>query len=57
MKSHFLHMLLYATLVATFFGVLMRDTTRGRLRLAGTIWLVMVVGALLLAYLMFPFPE
>lgn len=56
MKSHFLHMLLYSTLVSTFFAVLMRETTRGRLRLGATIWLVMVVGALLLAYLMFPFP-
>lgn len=57
MKSHLLHLLLYSSLVSAFFGLLMRDTTRGRLRLGAIIWAAMVGGALVLAYLMFPFPK
>ena len=57
MQSHFLHMLLYSTIVATFFGALLRRTWRDQLRLGGMIWLTMVGGALLLAYVMAPFPR
>jgi len=57
MKSHFLHMLLYSTLVSTFFAVLMRETRRERIRFGAILWLVMVGGGLGLAYLMFPFPD
>ena len=57
MRSHFLHMLLYSSLVSTFFAVLMRDTRRERLRFGAVLWLVMVGGGLGLAYLMFPFPD
>ena len=56
MRSHFFHMLIYATVVAVFFAVLLRRTPRGQFRLGGTLWLAMVGGALLLAYLMAPFP-
>jgi hypothetical protein len=57
MNSHFLHLLLYSTLVATFFAVLSRSGTRARLRLGAVLWLAMVGGALVLAYLMYPFPR
>lgn len=57
MRSHFLHMLLYSTLVATFFAVMMRRETRQRIRLGLFLWLGMVGGALALAYLMYPFPR
>ena len=57
MNSHFLHMLLYATIVATFFAVMLRRTRRDQLRLGGTLWAAMVGGALILAYLMAPFPR
>ncbi|HKQ59686.1 MAG TPA: hypothetical protein VJS92_00290 [Candidatus Polarisedimenticolaceae bacterium] len=56
MRSHFLHLLLYSTLVALFFAVLLRRTRRDQLRLGGALWLAMVGGALALAYLMYPFP-
>jgi hypothetical protein len=56
MESHFFHMLVYTTIVSTFLAVLVRDDRRERLRLGATIWLAMVVGALALAYLMYPFP-
>ena len=57
MNSHFLHMLLYAAIVATFFAVLVRRERRDQVRLGGTLWLVMVGGGMLLAYLMAPFPS
>ncbi|MBZ5640662.1 MAG: hypothetical protein LAO51_18140 [Acidobacteriia bacterium] len=57
MQSHFLHLLLYSTLVALFFAVLSRRTAQARLRLAVLIWSGMVVGALAVALLMYPFPR
>ena len=57
MESHFLHMLLYATIVSIFFAVMLRRERRDQLKLGGTLWLVMVVGALVLAYAMAPFPN
>ena len=57
MKSHLLHLLLYSSLVSAFFALLTRDTARGRLRMGAIIWVAMVGGALVLAYLMFPFPK
>jgi len=57
MKSHLLHMLLYSGLVSAFFALLMREAPRDRLRLGAIIWLAMVGGALILAYLMYPFPR
>lgn len=57
MRSHFLHMLLYSSIVSTFLALLFREDTRSRLRFAGTLWAVMVVAALAFAYLMYPFPS
>jgi len=57
MRSHLLHMLLYSSLVSAFFALLMREAPRDRLRLGAIIWLAMVGGALILAYLMYPFPR
>ena len=57
MQSHFLNMLLFSTIVATFFAVLLRRSRRDQLRLGGTLWLAMVGGALVLAYIMAPFPR
>jgi len=57
MRSHFLHLLLYSTIIACFFAVLVRRTRREQLRLAVGLWLAMVGGALALAFLMAPFPR
>ena len=57
MQSHFLHMLIYATIVSVFLAVLIRNTRRERLRLGLWLWLVMVGGSLLLAYAMVPLPN
>lgn len=57
MRSHFLHLLLYSTVVATFFAVLLRRRRSAQLKLLVTVWGTMVGGVLALAYLMFPFPR
>jgi hypothetical protein len=56
MRSHLLHMLLYSSIVALFLSVLFRQETRARMKFGVTVWLVMVCGALTLAYVMYPFP-
>jgi hypothetical protein len=50
-------MVLYSTIVSTFFATLFRDDLRSRIRLGGILWLSMVGGALVLAYVMYPFPR
>ena len=55
--SHFLLMTLYAFLVSVFFTFLWRETPRERLRLFLQLFLGMVLGALALAWLMYPFPS
>ena len=56
MRSHLFHMLIYSTVVSTFFATMFRETPRERLRLGSMLWGAMVGGGLLLAWLMFPFP-
>ena len=57
MGSHFLHLVLYSTIVAVFFAALLRRRRREQIRLGGIIWVAMVGGTLALAYLMYPFPN
>jgi hypothetical protein len=57
MRSHLLHLLLYATLVATFFALVARRGSRERVRFGLVLWCAMVLGTLVLAWLMFPFPR
>jgi len=54
--SHFGLMLLHATLVGVFFAFLTQDTTSGRRRVFLKIFGGMVVGALALAWIMYPYP-
>jgi hypothetical protein len=56
-KSHFLHLLLYSSLVAVFFAVLLKNDRREQLKFGGLIWVAMVGGVLALAWLMAPFPR
>ena len=44
MRSHFLNMLVYSTLVSAYFGVLVRRDRRDQFRLAALIWSAMVGG-------------
>lgn len=55
--SHFLLMMLYAFLVSLFFSLLWRRGPRARARLFLQLFLGMMLGGLLLAWLMFPFPS
>lgn len=55
-RSHLVHLLLYTTLVAGFFSALLRRGLDEQKKMFGWTWLAMVGGALLLAYVMFPFP-
>ena len=57
MASHVLHLLLYSAIVATFFAVLTRRERREQLRFGGLVFAGMAGGVLLLAYLMYPFPQ
>ena len=57
MLSHFLLMVLYALLVSLFFTLLWRRERKEQIRLFLQIFLGMVGGGLLVAWLMYPFPS
>ena len=56
MPSHFLLMVLYALVVSVFFTALWRRERKDQVRLFLQLFLGLVVGALVVAWLMFPFP-
>ena len=56
MLSHFLLMVLYALLVSLFFTALWRRERREQVKLFLQLFLGMVGGGLLVAWLMYPFP-
>lgn len=56
LRSHFLNMALFSVLVALFFAFLTQTTRRDRIRVALVLCLSMVGIALMIAYIMFPFP-
>ncbi|MEM7480285.1 MAG: hypothetical protein AAF481_03845 [Acidobacteriota bacterium] len=55
--SHFLLMVVYALIVSLFFTTLWRRERRAQIRLFLQIFLGMVGGGLLIAWLMYPFPS
>ena len=57
MLSHFLLMVLYALNVSLFFTLLWRRERREQVKLFLQIFLGMVGGGLLVAWLMYPFPS
>lgn len=57
MQSHVGHMLLFTTLVSTFFAFLVRSEARARWRFGLSMAACMIVLSLALAWLMFPFPR
>jgi hypothetical protein len=54
--DHLFLMIWHALLVSLFFSFLWRKTGAGRLKLFLKTFLIMVVGATALGWLMFPFP-
>jgi uncharacterized membrane protein YfcA len=57
MLSHFFLMVLYAFLVSAFFTLLWRRRRREQVKLFLQLFLGMVGGGLLVAWLMYPFPQ
>ncbi|MFQ5525183.1 MAG: hypothetical protein ACE5GX_02875 [Thermoanaerobaculia bacterium] len=55
--NHILLMTLYALVVSAFFAILWRRSNRARLRLFLQLFLGLMGGGLLLAWLMYPFPS
>jgi hypothetical protein len=55
--DHFLIMTLYALLISMFFALLWRSGKRERVSLFVRLFLALVVGALAVAWLMYPFPS
>jgi cytochrome bd-type quinol oxidase subunit 2 len=55
--SHFLLMVLYALIVSLFFTLLWRRERKEQIKLFLEIFLGMVGGGLLVAWLMYPFPS
>lgn len=54
--SHFLLMNVYALMIGVFFAVLWRRERKAQVKLFLQIYLGLIGGGLLLAWLMFPFP-
>jgi cytochrome bd-type quinol oxidase subunit 2 len=54
--SHFFLMVVYALLVSLFFTLLWRRERKEQVKLFLQLFLGMVGGGLLIAYLMYPFP-
>jgi len=55
--DHFLILTLYALLISMFFALLWRSEKRERVGLFVKLFLALVVGALAVAWLMYPFPS
>jgi hypothetical protein len=56
MSSHFLLLLVFALFVSIVFAVLLRDDARSQLRFGGLLFGAFVLSAVLLGWLMYPFP-
>lgn len=55
--NHFLLMTIYALIVSVFFAVLWRRSRRARIRLFLQLFVGLMGGGFLLAWLMYPFPS
>lgn len=56
MTSHFLLMALFAFFVSLVFAVIAKDTSGEQVRFGGLMFAGFLVSALVLGWLMFPFP-
>ncbi len=57
MASHFLLMLLFAFFVALVFAMLMKDQPRDQVRFGAIVFAGFILSALVLGWLMYPFPS
>jgi hypothetical protein len=56
MRSHLVLLILFAFFVSLIFAVIAKDDAREQLRLGGMMFAGFVVSALVLGWLMYPFP-
>ncbi len=56
MHSHLLLLVLFAFFVSLVFAVLTREAPREQLRFAGLLFAAFVGGAIVIGWLMYPFP-
>jgi len=56
MRSHLVLLILFAFFVSLVFAVIAKDDAREQLRLGGLMFVGFVVSALVLGWLMYPFP-
>jgi hypothetical protein len=56
MKSHLLLMVLFAFFVSLVFAVISKDDVREQMRFAGTMFGGFMLAAIVLGWLMYPFP-
>jgi hypothetical protein len=56
MESHLILMLIFSLCVSTVFAALMRETVREQMQLGARMFGAMIGAALILGWLMFPFP-
>lgn len=55
-RSHFVNLFLFSVLVSVFFAFLTQSSRSDRIRVSLVLGLSMIGIALLIAYIMFPFP-
>ena len=56
MQSHFLLLVLFAFFVSLVFAVISKDEVREQLRFGGVLFAGFIASALVLGWLMYPFP-
>ena len=56
MASHFLLLTLFAAFVSLVFAMLMRDEPREQVRYGGLLFAAFVLAAVVIGWLMYPFP-
>jgi hypothetical protein len=56
MQSHFLLMAIFAFFVSLIFAVIAKDEAREQLRVGGLMFTGFLVSAIVLGWLMYPFP-
>ena len=56
MRSHFLLLLLFSFFVALVFAVLLREEPREQIRLGALMFVGLICAAVLLGWIMYPFP-
>ena len=55
--SHLLSLLVFSLLVSTVFATLLRDDLKSRLRFGAKVFGAFVLSALIVGWLMYPFPS